>query len=57
MTYDSIKWSSGVECIYLALNHEIKSQIVELSTGNPSESNVLAFDGEIDETILIDGAT
>ena len=57
LTDGSIKWSAGTERIYLAVNHENKAQIVELSTDNPLESNILAFEGEVDETILVDGET
>ena len=57
LTDGSIKWSAGTERIYLAVNHETKAQIVELSTDNPLESNILAFEGEVDETILVDGET
>lgn len=57
MTDGSIKWSTGTERIYLAVHHETKAQIVELTAETTLSATILAFEGEVDENILTDGAT
>ena len=59
MTDGSIKWSTGTERIYLAVHHEdaSKAQIVELTAETTLPATILAFEGEVDETILTDGET
>lgn len=59
MTDGSIKWSTGTERIYLAVHHEdaSKAQIVELTAETTLPVTILAFEGEVDETILTDGET
>ncbi len=56
MTDGSIKWSTGTERIYLAVHHDTKAQIVELTAETTQTATVLAFEGEVDEEILADGA-
>ncbi len=56
MTDGSIKWSTGTERIYLAVHHEENPQIVELTAETTQTATILAFEGEVDETILADGA-
>ena len=57
MTDGSIKWSTGTERIYLAVHHETNPQIVELTAETTLSATTLAFEGEVDETILTDGET
>lgn len=57
MTDGSIKWSTGTERIYLAVHHETNAQIVELTAETTLPATILAFEGEVDETILTDGET
>ena len=57
MTDGSIKWSTGTERIYLAVHHETNAQIVELTAEATLPATILAFEGEVDETILTDGET
>lgn len=52
----SIKWSTGTERIYLAVHHGTNPQIVELTAETTSSATTLAFEGEVDETILTDGS-
>ena len=55
MTDGSIKWSAGTESIYLAIPDETNPQIVELTAFTIVESNILAFEGEVEEGLLAEG--
>ncbi len=57
MTDGSIKWSTGTERIYLAVHHDTKAQIVELTAETTQTATILAFEGEVDEEILAAGET
>ncbi|MBO7288118.1 MAG: hypothetical protein J6U85_07805 [Bacteroidales bacterium] len=56
MENGSIQWSSGTERVYVAIQHDIKPQIIELRTdgitGNP---NILSFEGAVEEGLLVEG--
>ena len=52
MTDGSIKWSAGTERIYLAIPDETNPQIVELTAFTTVESNILAFEGEVEEGLI-----
>ena len=55
MSNDSIFWSTGVERLYLAVPGS-SFQIVELTANNATpQANVLEFEGEVDEDLLVDG--
>lgn len=48
-----IKWSTGTERIYLAVNHETNPQIVELTaTTTVPGATSLAFEGEVPENVI-----
>ena len=55
MTDGSIKWSAGTERIYLAIPDETNPQIVELTAFTTVESNILAFEGEVEEGLIQEG--
>ena len=55
MTDGSIKWSAGTERIYLAIPNETNPQIVELTAFTTVESNILAFEGEVEAGLLTEG--
>lgn len=52
MTDGSIKWSAGTERIYLAIPDETSPQIVELTAFTTLESNILAFEGEVESELI-----
>ena len=52
---DSIFWSTGIERLYLAIPGS-NFQMVELIANNTEpQANVLEFEGEVDENLLVDG--
>ena len=55
MTGGSIKWSAGTERIYLAIPNVTNPQIVELTAFTTVESNILAFEGEVEAGLLTAG--
>lgn len=55
MTDGKIKWSAGIERIYLAIPDETNPQIVEMTAFTTVESNILAFEGEVAEGLLKNG--
>ena len=56
MSNDSVFWSTGIERVYLAVPGSDDYQIVELTADNSTpQANVLAFEGEVDEDLLVDG--
>lgn len=56
MSDGSIKWSKGIERLYVAVHHATKPQIVEMKSADMAQtSNVLVFEGEIEEGILAEG--
>ena len=56
MSNDSVFWSTGIERVYLAVPGSDYHQIVELTADNSTpQANVLAFEGEVDEDLLVDG--
>ena len=52
MTDGSIQWSAGTERIYLAIPNELHPQIVEMTAFTTLESNILAFEGEVEKGLL-----
>ena len=55
MTDGKIKWSAGTERIYLAIPDETTPQIVEMTAFTTVESNILSFEGEVEEGLLKNG--
>ena len=54
MTDGKIKWSAGIERIYLAIPDETNPQIVEMTAFTTVESNILAFEGD-SKVVFFDG--
>ena len=56
LSNDSIYWSTGMERVYLAIPNAVNPQLVELTVNNSeAKANVLEFEGEVDEDLLVDG--
>ena len=56
LSNDSVYWSTGMERVYLAIPNAVNPQLVELTVNNSeAKANVLEFEGEVDEDLLVDG--
>lgn len=56
MSDGTLKWSKGIERLYVAVHHATKPQIVEMKSSDMAQtSSVLVFEGEIEEGILAEG--
>ena len=50
-----INWSTGTERIYLAIPNEINPQIIELTAYTTMQASELAFEGEVEESLIEEG--